>query len=80
MLPRPLHPLAHHVDYRSALIGAGKNTVRVGLTVVELHSGHRWGEVICEICESKREVWSTPRNPSVHAKQLQRFIAHHTHP
>jgi hypothetical protein len=50
-----------------------------GLSVVELHSGHRWGEVTCEECESTREVWSTPRNPGVHAKQLKRFIARHTH-
>lgn len=51
----------------------------VGLTVVELHAGHRWGEVICEKCDSTREVWSTPRNPSTHAKQLKRFITRHTH-
>jgi len=51
----------------------------VGLTVVTLHSNHRWGEVICEPCQSARDVWSTPRNPGTHAKQLKRFIAEHTH-
>ncbi len=51
----------------------------VGLVVVELHAGHRWGEVICESCQSARDVWSTPRNPGPHAKQLKRFIAKHTH-
>jgi hypothetical protein len=52
---------------------------RAGLTVVELHRSHRWGEVRCEPCESTRDVWSTPRNPGVHAKQLKRFIERHTH-
>jgi hypothetical protein len=52
---------------------------KAGLRVVELHAGHRWGEVICAACGSTREVWSTPRNPSVHAKQLKRFIVRHTH-
>lgn len=51
-----------------------------GFRVVEWHSGHRWGSVICEECESSRYVSSTPRNPSVHAKQLKRFIAIHKHP
>ena len=52
---------------------------RVGLTVVERHAGHRWGEVSCGRCDSSRAVWSTPRNLSVHAKQIQRFVARHTH-
>lgn len=52
---------------------------QAGLVVVELHSGHRWGEVRCESCQSSREVWSTPRNPGIHAKQLKRFVVRHTH-
>ena len=52
---------------------------RAGLTVVELHSGHRWGEVRCDACGSVRDISSTPRNASVHAKQLKRFVARHTH-
>jgi hypothetical protein len=52
---------------------------QAGLRVVELHNGHRWGQVRCEACESTRFISSTPRNPSVHAKQLKRFIAQHTH-
>jgi len=52
---------------------------KLGLEVVEIHSGHRWGEVMCARCESSREVWSTPRNPGTHAKQLKRFILRHAH-
>lgn len=52
---------------------------QAGLTIVVSHSGHRWGELRCDACDSSREIWSTPRNPSVHAKQLQRFVARHLH-
>jgi hypothetical protein len=52
---------------------------RAGLIVVELHSGHRWGEVRCDVCGSARDVSSTPRNQGVHAKQLKRFVARHIH-
>jgi hypothetical protein len=51
----------------------------VGLIVVELYRGHRWGEVRCEPCEAKRAVYSTPRDPGTHAKQIDRFAARHTH-
>lgn len=50
-----------------------------GLVVREIHRGHRWGEVICTPCQSNRSVYSTPRDPSTHAKQIDRFIRAHTH-
>jgi hypothetical protein len=52
----------------------------VGLSIVEIHRGHRWGEVRCLPCEASRDVWSTPRDPGTHAKQIDRFAARHMHP
>ena len=57
-----------------------KRAVRAGLLVIEIHNGHRWGEVICEPCSAKRAVYSTPRSPGTHAKQIDRFTTQHTHP
>lgn len=51
-----------------------------GLLVREIHRGHRWGEVRCATCpESSRQVYSTPRNPGTHAKQIDRFVQAHIH-
>jgi hypothetical protein len=50
-----------------------------GLSVREIHRGHRWGEVKCNPCQATRDVWSTPRNPGTHAKQIDRFTNNHTH-
>lgn len=48
-----------------------------GWTVMPTATGHRWGYMRC--CEASRSgceasVWSTPRNPGNHAKQLRRAI------
>jgi hypothetical protein len=50
-----------------------------GLDVVEIHRGHRWGEVRCGRCEAGRAVYATPRDPGTHAKQIDRFTVQHTH-
>ncbi len=50
-----------------------------GLVVHEIHRGHRWGEVRCPACSACQSVWSTPREPAVHAKQIDRFTARHIH-
>ena len=49
---------------------------------VEIASGHAWGRMYCpynsracrcgEFCISS--IWSTPRNPANHAKQLRRVV------
>lgn len=52
-----------------------------GLLVKEIHRGHRWGLVTCAACPaSSRDVYSTPRNPGTHAKQIDRFTHAHAHP
>lgn len=50
-----------------------------GLAIVEIHRGHRWGEVVCLPCQASRDVYSTPRDPGTHAKHLDRFVRHHSH-
>lgn len=52
---------------------------QAGLEVVEIHRGHRWGEVSCASCAASRAVYTTPRDPGNHAKQLDRFTIRHTH-
>ncbi|GAB3802837.1 hypothetical protein GCM10027605_23480 [Micromonospora zhanjiangensis] len=51
-----------------------------GLVVTEVHKGHRWGEIRCRRCPATQSVWSTPRVPATHAKQIDRFTRNHTHP
>jgi hypothetical protein len=57
-----------------------KRAESAGLVVDEIRRGHRWGEVRCEPCQATRAVYSTPRDPGTHAKQIDRFTAQHTHP
>ncbi|GAA3665583.1 hypothetical protein GCM10022224_032360 [Nonomuraea antimicrobica] len=48
------------------------------LTVVESHSGHRWGRVECVCGSTPYKVWCTPRNPGDHAKGILRWADEHT--
>lgn len=48
------------------------------LTVVQTAAGHRWGHVQCTYCATVISIWSTPRNPGNHAKDLARFLARHS--
>jgi hypothetical protein len=57
-----------------------KRAEDAGLVIREIHKGHRWGEVRCEPCGAQRAVYSTPRDPGTHAKQIDRFTGQHTHP
>ena len=58
----------------------GKKDVEKALQVAEaagfsvtMSSGHRWGVIECgHGCE--HSVWSTPKNPGNHAKQLIRTV------
>jgi hypothetical protein len=51
----------------------------VGLSIEYVRRNHRWAEVRCESCDSSRDVWSTPRDPGTHAKQIDRFTSNHRH-
>ena len=52
---------------------------QAGLRIRVIHRGHRWGEVACGACLTSTGIWSTPRNPGTHAKQIDRLTRSHTH-
>ena len=64
---------------KKEIADALKQARTVGLDVREIHRGHRWGEVVCVRCSASRDVYSTPRSPATHAKQIDRFVAQHSH-
>lgn len=69
-MPRRRHPKKEVEEALSAAEAAGW---RVESTA----SGHRWGVMRC--AEASREgcqvsIWSTPRSPGNHARQLRRAI------
>lgn len=62
--------------------GALQEAESAGWTVVPTKSGHRWGVARCAGDGDDRcrvSIWSTPRNPGDHAKQLRRFVARCPH-
>lgn len=72
MISRGRHPKKEVADALHRADGAG-------LLVIPIHRSHRWGEVQCESCKASRDVWTSPRNPGTHAKQIDRFVNEHTH-
>jgi hypothetical protein len=56
-----------------------KRATDSGLLVEEIHRGHRWGEVSCPACGDSLSIWSTPRDPGTHGKQIDRFTVRHQH-
>ncbi|MDR6713022.1 hypothetical protein J2W83_002624 [Pseudomonas hunanensis] len=73
-MPRPSHPKK---EVEQALRHAEKNGWRV-----VVGAGHCWGKMYCpdndnecrcgEFCISS--IWSTPKSPGNHARQLQRIV------
>lgn len=46
---------------------------------VEVRSGgHAWGRIYPPGAVRPALVWSTPKNPGNHAKDLRRYVEHHT--
>lgn len=64
---------------KKEIADALKRAKAIGFHVSEIHRGHRWGEVVCGTCDASRDIYSTPRNPGTHAKQIDRFIQDHMH-
>lgn len=72
MVSRGRHP-------KAPVANVLKNLPTARFDVVEIHSGHRWGKVICRQCEGSQGIWTTPRDADNHAQQLERFAAKHDH-
>jgi hypothetical protein len=69
-MPRARHPKK---DVEAALA----ELEDAGWTVTSTASGHRWGVARC--AESSRSgcqisIWSTPRSPENHARQIRRVL------
>lgn len=50
-----------------------------GLRVDQIHKGHRWGVLVCEVCGDDLSLWSTPRVPEDVARRVHRFAQRHRH-
>ena len=68
-MARPAHP-------RKEIEAAVVYAEALGWTV-KLSNGHAWGRMKCP-CHTREgcqlSVWSTPRNPEAHARQLRRAV------
>lgn len=68
-MSRPRHP---HKDIERAVRHAESLGWRVFMS-----QGHAWGHLLCPLTTRdgcRVSVWSTPRNPENHARQIQREI------
>ncbi len=71
---RPKHP---NKEVEAALAYAESYGWRV-----ELRKGHAWGRLYCPYNDERcrcgefciTSVWSTPRNPKAHARQIRRVV------
>lgn len=64
---------------KKEIADALRRAEEAGFLIKRNHRGHRWGELTCGVCYMSRSIWSTPRDPGTHAKQLHRFVSSHTH-
>ena len=63
-------------DVREALDAAVAGGFKVEDTSTH---GHSWGWVRCAVCGQKFSVWSTPKSPGTHARQIRQFVRRHGH-
>lgn len=49
---------------------------RQGFEVEQTAAGHRWGRIKCT-CGAFISIWSTPKNPHNHGRQLRRWVDQH---
>ena len=50
-----------------------------GVELEEVHRGHRWGVLHCNVCGARLAIWSTPRVPDAHGRDIIRFAEKHRH-
>lgn len=71
-MPRGRHPKK---DVEQALNRAERNRLNVQQN---RGRGHKWGDVGCQDTgHPKKSVWSTPRNPGNHAKEINKYTDGH---
>ena len=69
-----MHPKHPKKDIDKALDYADE----LGFVVERTIAGHKWGRIVCT-CGAWVSIWSTPKNPSNHGRQLRRWVHQHEH-
>ncbi len=69
-----MHPKHPKKEVNAALDYADSLQFAVERTV----AGHKWGRIMCT-CRAWVSVWSTPRSPDNHGRQLRRWVDQHNH-
>jgi hypothetical protein len=72
MVSRGRHP-------KKPISDALRAVARGGLEVVEVHRGHRWGDLVCTTCGVRLALFSTPRVPEDTARRIRIFDLKHQH-
>jgi len=71
---RPVHPCHPKKEVNEAL----DHAEQLGHLVERTASGHKWGRISC--AQGHRvSVWSTPRSPGNHARDLRKWAEQHAH-
>lgn len=69
-----MHPKHPKKEVNAALDHADSR----GLNVEQTIAGHKWGRIVCS-CGARVSIWSTPRSPHNHGKQLRKWVDLHDH-
>ena len=69
-----MHPRHSKKEVNDALDYADQ----LGLEVEQTPAGHKWGRIMCR-CGAFVSIWSTPRSPHNHGRQLRRWVDQHDH-
>lgn len=51
---------------------------QLGFVVEQTAAGHKWGRITCT-CGAMFSVWSTPKVPFNHGRQIRRWVDQHDH-
>ena len=70
-----MHPRHPKKEVNEALDYADDHDFEVEQTT----AGHKWGRVTCPTCRAWASIWSTPRSPHNHGRQLRRWVDQHEH-
>lgn len=72
MMERSRHPKK---EVEKALSRAEEKELKVEQN---RNRGHKWGDVACQdTSHAKKSVWSTPKNPGNHAKDIDKYTDGH---
>lgn len=69
-----MHPKHPKKEINDALDYADQ----LGFVVEQTAAGHKWGRIKCT-CRAMFSVWSTPKIPFNHGRQIRRWVDQHNH-